>query len=139
MVADLGNASRRQHAPKERIDIDKLFADPVEIFPLLNSEKDALPFTVGADKHLEHSLPVDDEEGADQGACQSAGCVLIKLALKHVVEVIRMKIVTSHHVDQMKRDIDFLRLVCEALIADTDKAMVVFDQLCAVLDERMAQ
>ena len=138
-VAYLGNASRRQQTSKERIDIDKLFAAPVEIFPLLNSEKDVAPFTCGANEVFEQSYPVDDEEEADKGSRQSAGCVLIKLALKNTIEVIRTKIISSLQVDQMKRDVDFLRSVCEALVADTDGVMVLVDQLCATLEERATQ
>ena len=138
-VADLGSASRRQQASKERIDIDKLFAAPVEIFPLLSDEKDAAPFTCGADELSAKSYLVDDDEEADKRARQSVGCVLMKLALKNAIEVIRMKIVASHHVEQMKGDTDFLKLVCEALIADAAEVMSVVDQLGMVLEEREAQ
>ncbi len=138
VVADLGGALRRQQASKERIDIDKLFAAPVEIFPLLSNEKDAAPFTFGADELSRKSYLVDDEE-ADKSSRQSAGCVLMKLALKNAIEVIRTKIVASHHVEQMRGDTDFLKLVCEALIADAAEVMGVFDQLGVVLEEREAQ
>ena len=39
----------------------------------------------------------------------------------------------------MKGDTDFLKLVCEALIADAAEVMSVVDQLGMVLEEREAQ
>jgi hypothetical protein len=145
VMADLAGA-RRQHASKQQIDIEKLFAAPVMMMPLLSEEKDADPFLKQADQHHHTSTAAssytqdnDGESAAGSTPPPSLGCIVMKSTFKSALEIVRTRnILGSDLLAQMKGDMGFLRVVCEALIEDVGDVLTICDLFEGVIDERVS-
>lgn len=137
VVAEVGSRIR-QHPTRQQIDIEQLFADPVKMMPLMINEKDSVPFSkCDADYHR-ITQQQQLELGQDSSeANTSLGCTILKVALKSATEIVRLRSLLSDTASsQLKGDVAFLRLVCEALVEDVSDVHAVADTLSGAIDEK---
>lgn len=138
IVAEVG-APKRQNPSRQQIDIDKLFADPVTMMPLMVNDRDAMPFSK-FDAAADFSRPSRRqqlEQDGSESEMTSLGCLIAKIALKSSIEILRSRAFLSVGISsQLRGDIALLRIIFEALIDDIEDVYALADLYEAAIDEK---
>jgi hypothetical protein len=133
------DALRVQQSSREQLDIEKLFATPVEIFRPPNEEP------LKPDIHISRSsIDIysrkrgDKEEGKvdTKSKIDSVACTVVKASIKSLIENIRLRVLEEDTMHQIKMDMIFFKVAVEALITDHEDFNLMMNQLDQSLWER---
>ena len=123
-------------ASRERLVIDRLFTQSVQVYPGLSSNVGS---GGGAARFLAHAVSASSG-GSDDITCSSAvpGTVA-KAILKNLLETVRLRVLHTDLYSQVSMDVAYLKLVFSALLGTGKVAAevsVLLEQVASTLRER---